>query len=125
MSTALLVEDDDLFRAAIKNAIQKKGWDVIDVSDFPDAADIIDERLNDIDVLITDFDLGSRLSFMNGADIIWYLGEKDKGKLVKTILFSGLDRRSDPSVRNLDIDYHITKDKIETLLTILEDIKNA
>jgi two-component system, response regulator PdtaR len=80
----LLVDDDDLVRTVLAEALSDAGYEVVDTGDPLEALGL-PEGLGPPDVLITDIDLGSDL---NGIDV----ASKARGLWpdVRIILISGL-----------------------------------
>jgi DNA-binding NtrC family response regulator len=85
--TALLVEDEPLLRWDLAQFVGSLGFDVIDSGSGPDAISHLD-RAAEIDVLITDIDLGGLITGSDVAQAFNAVSPK-----LRIIFTSGRERR--------------------------------
>jgi CheY-like chemotaxis protein len=73
--TILLAEDDDAVRAIAREALERAGYTVLAAPDGPSALALADERLDPIDLLLTDVIMPG----MNGRELAEALAARRPG----------------------------------------------
>ncbi|HEY8352597.1 MAG TPA: response regulator, partial [Sphingomonadales bacterium] len=81
--TILLVEDEDAVRLFASRALKNKGYNVLEASSGEQALDIVDERGEEIDVLISDVVMPN----MDGPSLVKAIQERHRN--LKIIFISG------------------------------------
>jgi PAS domain S-box-containing protein len=95
----LLVEDDPIVRETTASILLNYGYQVFEAEDGPSALDVLEEKFDDIDLVITDIVMPNNL---NGIKLAEQITEKYKN--IKVLLTSGYpDRIADMKTMGIEL----------------------
>jgi DNA-binding NtrC family response regulator len=115
MPCVLVVDDEELIRWALRDALKRAGFRTLEAEDGETALDILEKQFEAVDVILLDL----RLPGMNGVSVLRHL--RDKGQTCKVILMSALGTEADVrEAKALDALMFVSKPfKVDEVLSLV------
>jgi two-component system response regulator ResD len=94
VQTVLVIEDEDAVRNLLRTLLRLSGYEVLSCQDGPEALDLLEARGGEVQLLITDVNLGGGMDGFEAADAL-----RARQHSLKVLYISGEDEANRVSER--------------------------